>query len=185
MRIEILCTKTEVLEVGSLSDKKERTKEDVVVMKVFDLDYSLNEIERLLEEKMEQAYQNMTEEESKMIDSFDLSYEDYCYLLLKLKGLITYGTELELIEKYKISVVTALVYAIRYGKKENVYQKITAFIQKLPQHQLRYTIGLFANVAEEYALGSYKQCKGQLEHLFDILAAQAGENRTYYMSYVG
>lgn len=154
-------------------------------MKVFDSDYSLSEIEILLEEKMEQAYQHMTEEESKIIDSFDLSYEDYCYLLLKLKGLITYGTDLELMEKYKISVVTALVYAIRYGKRENVYQRIRTFIQKLPQHQLRYTVGLFANVAEEYALGSYKQCKGQLEHLFEILAEQAGENTTYYMPCVG
>ncbi len=155
------------------------------MMKVFDSDYSLNEIEMLLGEKMEEAYRNTQEEECKIIDSFDLSYEDYCYLLLKLKGLITYGRGVELMERYKISVVTALVYSIRYSAKENVYEKIKMFIEKLPQHQLRYALDMLVDVVEEYALCSYEQCKGQLDHLFEVLASQAGEDAAYYMSYVG
>ena len=165
--------------------KLRERRRSIVMMKVFASDYSLNEIELLLEEKMEEAYKNTREEECKIINNFNLSYEDYCYLLLKLKGLVTYGRGVELLERYKISVVTVLVYAIRYGKKETVYEKIKTFIKKLPQHQLRYALDMFADVVEEYALCSYEHCKGQLDRLFEVLAAQAGEDTTYYMSYVG
>lgn len=154
-------------------------------MKVFDSDYSLHKIEVLLEEKMEEAYRIKQEEESKIIDSFNLSYEDYCYLILKLKGMTAYGKTLELIQRYKISLITALVYSIRYGTKENVYKKVKMFIKKMPQHQLRYALDMFGDVVEEYAIYNYEQYKGHLDYLFEALAIQAGEDTTYYMSYVG
>ena len=85
-------------------------------MNILDADFTLYEIEQTLEERF-----RMEEKMLRTIGDLDLSYEDYKYLVLKLKGISKYMTRIEVFEQYKLSIITALVFSIRYEKKTAFY----------------------------------------------------------------
>lgn len=139
-------------------------------MNILDADFTLYEIEQTLE------YQLRVEDERiRTIGDLNITYEDYRYLTLKLKGLTKYITRIDIIEQYKLSIVTAMVFSIRYEKElEYCYQQIRNCLNKLQQHHLRYCIRICSDTFYELGLSTYGLSLNSIEDVLEVITMHAG-----------
>ena len=146
-------------------------------MKIFENAISLAEIERLLEEKIIVEEPKRNKKESRrvtILGSLGLTYEDYRYLLLKLKGVKKYGNILGVMERYRLSLLTAMVFAIRNGEEDGSYQMLKEEFLNLPQHQIRQSLLICQEAFEEYAIHSFGMDMNHFEGVYQALAIHAG-----------
>lgn len=138
-------------------------------MNILDADFTLYQIEQTLEERFK------TEEKMlRTIGDLDLSYEDYKYLTLKLKGISKYITRIEVFEQYKLSIITALVFSIRYEeKKASAYELIRNGLLNLQQHQLRFFIRISTNVFLELGLSTYGVEMNSIDDILEVITIHA------------
>lgn len=155
-------------------------------MKLFENAISLAQIERLLEEKIEVQENKRNKKETRYITilgSLGLTYEDYRYLLLKLKGVKKYGNMLGVMERYKLSLLTAMVFAIRNGEEDDSYRMLKEEFLNLPQHQIRQSLMICQDAFEEYAIHSFGMDMSRFEGIYQALEIHAGVNEgvMYYV----
>ncbi len=138
-------------------------------MNILDADFTLYQIEQTLEERFK------TEEKMlRTIGDLDLTYEDYKYLVLKLKGISKYITRIEVFEQYKLSIITALVFSVKYEKnKKSIYQSIRKGLNKLQQHQLRFVIRISTDVFYELGLSTYGVRMNSIDDLLEVVTIHA------------
>lgn len=138
-------------------------------MNLFDADFTLYEIEQTLEEKFKAE-----EKTVRTIGDLDLSFEDYKYLVFKLKGLTKYITRIEVFEQYKISIVTALVFAVRYEEDTKaMYKELRKFLRQFQQHHVRYCIRICMNAFCELGLSMYGSKFNSVEDVFEVVSIHA------------
>lgn len=138
-------------------------------MNILDADFTLYEIEQTLEERF-----RMEEKMLRTIGDLDLSYEDYKYLVLKLKGISKYMTRIEVFEQYKLSIITALVFSIRYEKKQpSTFMEIQEMLMKMQQHQLRFFIRISSNVFLELGLSTYGVEMNTIDDVLEVITIHA------------
>lgn len=131
---------------------------------------SLLEIENLLAKELKDPKKTM-----RVLGDMDINYEDYLYLILKLKGLDLYKGNLKVLEKYKLSLIISWSFALRMEKAENIgYERLKKIIVNLLQHQFRFCINLFANVFDEYGIETFALDINSLESLLSVIALHAG-----------
>lgn len=139
-------------------------------MNVLDADFTLYEIELTLERRL-----RAEEKGIRTIGDLNLSYEDYKYLVLKVKGLTKYITRIEVFEQYKLSIVTALVYTMRYEEEiTETYSEVRKIVDQLQQHHVRYCIRLCANTFYELGLSTYGVQMNTLDDLIEVVMIHAG-----------
>lgn len=150
-----------------------RTKEEYS-LKIFDAASSLLEIEDLLEERLE----SKETKENLVSGKLDLNYEDYRYLLFKLKGLARHKNEIEILERYRLSIITAMIFTIRNEKPEESYEYLKELFLSLPQHQLRQYLNICKEAFDEYALHSFEMNFYNFDAFYQVLTIHAGTNGT-------
>lgn len=138
-------------------------------MNILDADLTLYEIEHRLEETF-RAEENVIH----TIGDLELSYEDYKYLILKIKGLTKYITRVEVFQQYKLSILTAMVFSVRYGGDiRGVYHSILDVLTHFQQHHVRYVMRICQNVFYDFGLPIYGirfSSVGDVFHLITIHA---------------
>lgn len=138
-------------------------------MKILDADFTLYDIEQTLEEKF--STENKT---LRTIGDLDLSYEDYKYLVFRLKGLTKYITRTEVFEQYKLSIVTAFVFAITYEEDtKKVYKEIGRLLKQFQQHQVRYYIRICMNVFFGLGLSTFGNGVTSIDDVFEVAVLHA------------
>ncbi|MDO5520677.1 MAG: hypothetical protein Q4G58_09315 [bacterium] len=138
-------------------------------MNILDADFTLYQIEQTLEERFK-----TDEKMLRTIGDLDLTYEDYKYLVLKLKGISKYITKIEVFEQYKLSIITAMVFSVRYEKStKSIYQQIRKTLNKLQQHQLRFVIRVTTNVFYELGLSTYGVEMNTINDILEVIAIHA------------
>ncbi len=131
---------------------------------------TLLEIERLLEKELRNE-----EKDYRIIGDLDLSYEEYCFLTLKAKGLQRYENNLVMLEKYRFVVLVSWVFSMRYANIEKVnYETMYREINNLQQHIMRKTISIIAGTFEEYGIYTYGLDIYSLEGLFELIGIHSG-----------
>lgn len=157
-------------------------------MKIFDASLSLLEIENLLEEVMElevsDSYNSDTEEEL-LMNNLELTYEDYRYLMFKLKGIVKYRNSIDIIGRYKLSILAAVIFSIKNGDREETYQLMKEAFFSLPQHQIRKLLNICREAFDEYAIHSFGLDLNSFDGVFSALSIHAGAVQEYSISYVG
>ena len=139
-------------------------------MNLLDADLTLLEIEKLLEGEIKNEQKNL-----RIIGDLDLSYEDYKYMILRLKGLTKYKWNIEVFERYKLSILTTWIFTLRYeADKSYLYDKVKEILNSLQQHHMRYCIQTCAAAFEEYGIETYGIDIYSLEGIFEVSAIHAG-----------
>lgn len=166
---------------------RDKTKEEYI-LKIFDSALSLLEIEDLLEEKIALEYTSSVKKgitEYFMMNRVNLNYEDYRYLLFKLKGLTRYENNVDIMGRYKLSIIIAMVFTIRNHQEEGTYEKLKERFLRLPQHQLRQYLTICKEAFDEYAIHSFGLNLDSFDGMYEALSMHAGVNQEYVVSYVG
>lgn len=131
---------------------------------------TLLEIERLLEKELRDE-----EKDYRIIGDLELTYEEYCFLTLKAKGLKRYENNLVMIEKYRFVVLVSWVFSMRYSNNEKVnHETMYSRINNLQQHIMRKTINIIAGTFEEYGIYTYGLDIYSLEGLFELIGIHSG-----------
>lgn len=131
---------------------------------------SLLEMENLLQEELRKNHKYI-----RILGDMNLSYEDYKCLLLKLKGIDKYRKNVKVVEQYRLSIIIACIFTLRYEKAEKIeYNKMKDILQHLSQHQVRFCMELFANTYEEYGIPTFGIDVHSIEDLFSLAAVHAG-----------
>ena len=131
---------------------------------------TLLEIERLLEKEIRDE-----EKDYRIIGDLELTYEEYCFLSLKAKGLQRYENDLVMIEKYRFVTLISWVFSMRYANIEKVnYETMYNKVNKLQQHTMRKTIHIIAGTFEEYGINTYGLDIYSLEGLFALIGIHSG-----------
>lgn len=131
---------------------------------------TLLEIERLLEKELRDE-----EKDYRIIGDLELTYEEYCFLSLKAKGLQRYENDLAIIEKYRFVTLVTWVFSMRYANIEKEsYEAMHNKVNKLQQHTMRKTIHVIAGTFEEYGINTYGLDIYSLEGLFALIGIHAG-----------
>lgn len=131
---------------------------------------TLLEIERLLEKELRDE-----EKDYRIIGDLELTYEEYCFLSLKAKGLQRYENDLAITEKYRFVTLVAWVFSMRYANIEKAsYEAMYIKVNKLQQHTIRKTIHVIAGTFEEYGINTYGLDIYSLEGLFALIGIHAG-----------
>lgn len=131
---------------------------------------TLLEIERLFERELRDE-----EKGYRIIGDLELTYEEYCFLTLKAKGLQRYENDLVMIEKYRFVLLVSWVFSMRYGNIDKTnYETMYNKINKLQQHIMRKTINIMAGTFEEYGINTYGLDIYSLEGLFALIGIHAG-----------
>lgn len=131
---------------------------------------TLLEIEHLLEREL------MDEEKGlRLVSDLNLTYEEYCFLSLKAKGLQRYENDLVMLEKYKFVVLVLWVFSLQYGNLEKIkYSKIRDKINNLQQHIMRKTVTIIAETFDENGINTYGKDIYTLEGLLSLIGIHAG-----------
>lgn len=120
-------------------------------MRMFQKDQTLNQIEQYLESLL-----NQEDETIRYIGDFDLSYEDYKFLIKRLNGLDNFQGEIALLERYKVSILTAWIFGLRYHTDVRyTYGNLVAAFALVPQYLRRQLTSIYANVFEDNNLLKY------------------------------
>lgn len=131
---------------------------------------TLLEIERLLEKELRDE-----EKDYRIIGDLELTYEEYCFLSLKAKGLQRYENDLAITEKYRFVTLVAWVFSMRYANIDKAsYEAMYIKVNKLQQHMMRKTIHVIAGTFEEYGINTYGLDIYSLEGLFALIGIHAG-----------
>lgn len=139
-------------------------------MNLLDADLTLLELEKLLEAEIKNEQKDL-----RIIGDLDLSYEDYKYMILKLKGLTKYKWNIEVFEQYKLSIIATWIFALRYETdKRYLYDKIKGIVDSLQQHHMRYCIETCASAFEEFGIETYGIDIYSMEGIFEVSAIHAG-----------
>lgn len=130
---------------------------------------TLLEIEHLLEREL------MDEEKGfRLVSDLNLTYEEYCFLSLKAKGLQRYENDLVMLEKYKFVVLVLWVFSLQYGNIEKIkYSKICDKINNLQQHIMRKTVTIIAETFDENGINTYGKDIYTLEGLLSLIGIHA------------
>ncbi len=139
-------------------------------MNVLEADFNLYDIEKLLEEMLRSE-----DKQIRAIGDLDLSYEDYKYLVFRVKGLQKYITRLEVFMEYRLSIVTALVFSVRYEQSiSGTFKEIINMIESLQQHHVRYCVRCCADAFYELGLPTYGISVNSIEDFIEVLILHAG-----------
>lgn len=131
---------------------------------------TLLEIERLLEKELRDE-----EKDYRIIGDLELTYEEYCFLSLKAKGLQRYENDLAITEKYRFVTLVTWVFSMRYANIEKAsHEAMYNKVNKLQQHTMRKTIHVIAGTFEEYGINTYGLDIYSLEGLFALIGIHAG-----------
>ncbi|WP_455715616.1 hypothetical protein [Anaerosporobacter sp.] len=131
---------------------------------------TLLEIEHLLEKELMDEKKGL-----RIVSDLNLTYEEYCFLSLKAKGLQRYDSDLIMLEKYRAVILVSWVFSLRYGNMEKVnYSKMCNKINNLQQHIMRKTINLIAETFDENGINTYGKDIYTLEGLFSLIGIHAG-----------
>lgn len=131
---------------------------------------TLLEINDLLEEKL-----RCDNNRNRIIGDLDLSYEEYCLLSLKSKGIQCYTNDFEILENYRVVVIVSWVFTLRYAPIEKVkVDKIKRIFTNLQQHIVRKTIDTIAETFEELGMNTYGLDIYTLDGLFTLIGLHAG-----------
>lgn len=114
-------------------------------MKILDSVLSLEQMEDILEKELERQKHSI-----RIFGDLDLSYEDYKCLSLKFRGIYRYPGSIEILENFKLSLLTAWIFSLRYEKEEISYYNIKKVLLKLPQYMQRKFISMCSETFEEY-----------------------------------
>ncbi len=145
-------------------------------MRLFSADLSLYEMERLLEHCF-------YEEENKVriIGDLNLTNEDYKYMTLKVKGILRYISKVEVMEQYRLCILTTLVFAIRYEKNAAVILKqFEKYWNQFQQHQYRFCMQAFGDKLHEIGLSTYSIRIDSSKELMEVLFIHAGLTKNIY-----
>ncbi|WP_167958315.1 hypothetical protein [Anaerosporobacter faecicola] len=131
---------------------------------------SLLEIEEMLENEFRDDQKGI-----RIIGDLDLTYEDYCFLELKAKGLQRYSNNMVMVEKYRFVVLTTWVFALRYGNLDKINMaKVSKKFTSLQQHIMRKSIHIISETFDEFGLNTYGQNTYTLEGLLTAIGLHAG-----------
>lgn len=132
--------------------------------------YTLNKFEELLSDELRKE-----EKHIRILGDLDITYEDYCYLTLKLKGLIEHSDSMAFLYKFKLCIITAWVFSLRYGDIDRIaYDKVEEMALQFPQHHIRYIIRIVSSAFEEYGLNLFDIDIDTLQELFALTAIHTG-----------
>lgn len=138
-------------------------------MKILDSVLSLEQMEDILEKELERQKHSI-----RIFGDLDLSYEDYKCLSLKFRGIYRYPGSIEILENFKLSLLTAWIFSLRYEKEEISYYNIKKVLLKLPQYMQRKFISMCSETFEEYELFTYTIHVSNLKDLCSVIAIHAG-----------
>jgi len=119
-------------------------------MNIFNTSQTLYQVERVLEQQLKLPKNNV-----RILGDLPVSYEDYRYLLLKLRGLKRYWGDIRGLENFRLSVLTLWAFSLRYEKTEQGYQRIKSQLLGVPQHHTRVYINMLLNAFYEYELNVF------------------------------
>lgn len=146
-------------------------------MYILDADFTLFEIEQTLENEL-----RVEDTGLRTIGDMKFTYEDYMYLTLKLKGLTKYLTKVEVLDKYKLSIVTAMVFSLRYDEvgDETLIDQMRGVMKRLQQHQVRYCIQSLSTTFYELGIHTYGITMDNMNDLFEVIMLHAGLSPSMY-----
>lgn len=145
-------------------------------MKLFSADLTLYE----MEQRLEHCFLG-NDRKIRIIGDLNLSSEDYKYLNFKLKGILHYISRVEVMEQYRFSILTTLVFAIRYEK--NVMATLKYYEQymiQFQQHQYRFCMRMLADTFHEMALSTYGIKIHAYQELIEVLTIHASLLKNTY-----
>lgn len=139
-------------------------------MKLLQNPLTLFEIEKLLENELRDGKKNY-----RIIGDLDLTYEEYCFLELKSRGLKQYRDNLQFLEKYRLVILVTWVFGLRYATVDKSgYYQIREDIGKLKQYVVRKTLSIIGEAFDENALNTFGEDVSTLDGLFTIIGIHAG-----------
>lgn len=131
---------------------------------------TLLEIEHLLERELTSEGKDI-----RIVSDLNLTYEEYCFLSLKAKGLQRYENNLVMLEKYKFVILVSWVFSLQYGSLEKVkYSNMCSKFSNLQQHIMRKTINIIAETFDENGINTYDKDTYTMEGLFSLIGIHAG-----------
>lgn len=131
---------------------------------------TLLEIEHLLERELRNDDKNY-----RIVGDLGLTYEDYCFLSLKAKGLKKYENNLDMLEEYRVVILVSWVFALRYASPEKVTREVMYNkINSMQQHAMRKTITMLAETLEEYGVNTFGKDIYSIEGLLTVIGIHAG-----------
>jgi len=130
---------------------------------------TLLEIEKMIEEEITSSENNI-----RIIGDINLSFEEYKYIKLKLKGLGLYRKDVDVWDKYKLCTVVAWVFALRYDEKDYFEQSLMENFGGIQQYIMRYMIDMYNDVFDEFGIEIPGQEINSIESLKEAIALQAG-----------
>ena len=141
------------------------------MMDILNTSMTLGEIEEVLAEQLKDSENNI-----RILGDLKISYEDYCYLLLKIRGLEQYHEKLELMEKYRLSVLVSWVIGLRFEKSEaKGCNRIKNQLLGMEQHHVRSYIASMLNTFDEYGLNTFQMTENaSVEDLLELLVVHTG-----------
>lgn len=134
---------------------------------LFNRDMTLTEIDHVLERALSVGWPGI-----RIIADLPVSEEDY-YILQE--GLDPVKSNLELLQYYRISLVTAWVFALHYEKRKKMDCKyMMEKWARIPQYSARQFVNICNSVFVDYGAGLYLSEIRTEQELNRMVAAHAG-----------
>lgn len=128
---------------------------------------SLMEMDATLDRMLEKSSKS-----ARIITDLPLTMEDIQELLNKLAVI---QHDMELVERYRISIVTAWAYALRYENlKKDDYRSIVEKLDQIPQYSIRRFFEICGAVFADYGLVMYYSEIQRKEELYTMITVHAG-----------
>lgn len=144
-------------------------------MKVFKERYSLYDIE----EKLEWEYSG--NKKIRIVGDINIDYDDYRFLMDKLRAIQPHVGNLEVMMKYRLSQITSWIFYLRYEDPSRIYISDYHMIMKhIPQHVEKHYLQMYSDAFCEYGFATAAINDLTLQGLFAVVALQAGMSREEY-----
>ena len=144
-------------------------------MKVLKERYSLYDIE----EKLEWEFSG--NKKIRIIGDINFDYEDYKFLMEKLKALRPYTGDIEVLMKYRLSQITSWIFYMRYADPSKIYiDDYDMAVKNVPQHVVGHYLQMYSDAFCEYGFGTAAIDDLSVQGLFQIIALQAGMSEEEY-----
>lgn len=144
-------------------------------MRYFNGEYSLYEIEKMLEREF------VNNPRIRIIGDMEIDYDDYRLLSEKLKGIRSQYGNLQVIDRYRLCQILGWVGYLRYENPDRIYLANRQVLsKKLPQHVAGQFLQMFSDAFCEYGFRTGDIEDISFEGLCQVVALQAGMSRDEY-----
>ena len=108
------------------------------------------------------------------LGDLNITSEDYRYLNFRIQGIMKYITKVEVMEQYRLCILTAMVFAVQYERDAGfVLRKYEEKMEQFQQHQYGFCMHMFADTFYDLGLSTYGIGIDSTKELMEVVIMNA------------